>query len=48
MLIVIAWCSIASAVMGFVNFACLTIINDKLSEIKTELLKFKKEKEGEQ
>lgn len=38
----------AAAIMGYVNFAYLIIINDKLNEMKAELSRLKKEKEDKQ
>jgi hypothetical protein len=43
----IEWCITACAIMGFVNFAFLLIIDNKVSEIKREISKLKKKKGGE-
>lgn len=43
----IEWCIIASAIVGYVNFAFLVIIDNKLREIKRDISKLKKEKGGE-
>ena len=40
----IEWCIIASAFVGFVNFAFLVIIDDKLREIKRGTSREEKEK----
>lgn len=41
------WCIIASALAGYVNFAFLVIIDNKLREINREISKLKKEKAGD-
>ena len=41
-------CIIASAIVGYVNFSFLVIIDNKLREIKRYMSKLKKEKGGEQ
>lgn len=41
------WCIIASAVVGYANFAFLVIIDNKLREIKRKISKLKKDKGGE-
>jgi hypothetical protein len=43
----IEWCIIASALVGYVNWAFLVIIDNKLREIKIETSRLKKEKGGE-
>lgn len=40
-------CIFASALAGYINFALLIIIDEKLREIKCETSKLKKEKGGE-
>ena len=40
------WCIIASALTGYVNFAFLIIIDNKLRELKREISRLKKEKGG--
>lgn len=40
----IEWCIVASMVAGYFNLAFLVIIDNKLNEIKREILKLKKEK----
>ena len=42
----IEWCIIASAFVGYVNFAFLVIVDNKLREIKRETSSLKKEKGG--
>jgi hypothetical protein len=39
-------CLLASAIMGYVNFAFLVIIDNKLKEIKSEIKELKKEKDN--
>ena len=41
-------CIIASAMVGYVNFAFLVIIDNKLREIKRYMSKIKKEKGGKE
>ena len=41
-------CIIASAMVGYVNFAFLVIIDNKLREIKRYVSKIKKEKGGDE
>lgn len=41
------WCIIASAVVGYANFAFLVIIDNKLREINRKISKLKKDKGGE-
>ena len=41
-------CIIASAMVGYVNFAFLVIIDNKLREIKRYMSKIKKEKGGDE
>lgn len=43
----VEWCIIASALVGYVNFAFSVIIDNKLREIKREISKLKKQKGGE-
>ena len=43
----IEWCIIASAIVGYANFAFLVIIDNKLREIKRDISKLKKEEGGE-
>ncbi len=42
----IEWCIIASAILGYVNFAFLVIVNNKFCEMKREISRLKKEKGG--
>lgn len=43
---IIEWCIIASALTGYVNFAFLVIIDNKLREIKRGTSRAKKAKGG--
>ena len=44
----IEWCIIASAIVGYINYAVLIIIANNLRGIKTEILKLKNQKGGEE
>ena len=40
------WCIVASAILAYVNFGFLCIIDNKLREIKSEISRLKKQKGG--